>query len=251
MLTEQSSRSRWRLALWADQANFFEFVIEALIGAHCAPGDTVIDAGASYGAHTYTMLNAVGSAGHVHAFEPNPGIAASLRTWPQQALTVHEVALSDREGVGALRFNDTFSSLNDMSHLHTVLTDQAEVRLAPLDAFGFDRVTFLKIDVDGEEVRLLKGAEKTLMRCRPLAVLEIEWRGLAAGEFFQMLDRFDYRAFSFHGNRITSRSPDDWNMLLIPTEIAPDAMLETAMRAGDDFFANHRGWTPYQKFEQA
>ncbi|MGI9592151.1 MAG: FkbM family methyltransferase [Myxococcota bacterium] len=53
-----------------------------------------------------------------------------------------------------------------------------EIALTTLDAFleqqGIDRVDVLKVDVEGAELEVLRGAEKTLERCRPLLLLEAD-----------------------------------------------------------------------------
>ena len=69
------------------------------------PGDTFIDAGANIGLFTLLALSVVGDKGHVHAFEPNPLVAAMLRESlalnAADNVTVHEIGLSDVEGSAA------------------------------------------------------------------------------------------------------------------------------------------------------
>src|ERR1700684_3776082 len=93
-------RQRWRDAPHVQQANFFEFLIERLIQACCLPGSTAIDGGANYGAHTVTMLQAVGETGRVIAVEPDPTCVAALQRIPSPWLFIEEMALSDHDGVG-------------------------------------------------------------------------------------------------------------------------------------------------------
>ena len=44
-----------------------------------------------------------------------------------------------------------------------------------LDKFNFDSVDLLKIDVEGHELQVVKGAEQTIKKCRPLIILEISF----------------------------------------------------------------------------
>jgi FkbM family methyltransferase len=67
------------------------------------PGDTFVDVGANFGLVSLIGARAVGSTGRVHAFESQPALAAMLRRSAAlnhlANLTLHEVALSDRDGV--------------------------------------------------------------------------------------------------------------------------------------------------------
>ena len=47
-----------------------------------------------------------------------------------------------------------------------------EVDMKRLDSFGFKRVDFIKIDVEGYELEVLKGGEYTITSCKPIIVLE-------------------------------------------------------------------------------
>ena len=97
-------REQWQAASQRERANFFEFIIEDAILATCKAGDTAIDVGANYGAHSYTMLNRVGERGLVFAFEPNPVVfeaLSALRRRHQQFRPMC-VALSNRQGTAEL-----------------------------------------------------------------------------------------------------------------------------------------------------
>ena len=66
-----------------------------------APGDTAIDIGAYKGGYTYWMRDAVGGAGRVFAFEPQPDLRTRLermiRAFAWENVSVHGVAVSDEE----------------------------------------------------------------------------------------------------------------------------------------------------------
>ena len=150
--------------------------------ARCVrPGDTVVDVGAHYGAYTIALARLVGPRGRVIAFEPLPRVyaelAAATRAFPQ--VTCVEAALSDRASEArALQVplllgsvpEPALASLAPPAGPGTVTM----VRTERLDdrADALDGLTFVKVDAEGHDVDVLRGAERTLRRHRPLVQLE-------------------------------------------------------------------------------
>jgi FkbM family methyltransferase len=159
-------------------------VIDALVDR----GSVAVDIGASLGLYTCRLAELVGSSGTVHAFEPNPfhtgGLRALERALPQ--IKVHSTALSDREGMAELRVPvyrgaclDALGSLNPRSAEHEGLSFDTEVvPVTTLDAAlgAGQRVDFIKCDVEGHELAVVRGAAEILRRSRPILVIEIEQR---------------------------------------------------------------------------
>jgi len=52
-------------------------------------------------------------------------------------------------------------------------SEHGAIETAPLDQWKLPRLAFMKVDVEGFELRLLKGAEETINRCRPVMYIEI------------------------------------------------------------------------------
>lgn len=143
-----------------------------LFEAHVGPGATVLDVGAHVG--YYTLLSAVlaGPTGRVVAFEPSPENAAFLlrhvRINRLENVRVEQAAVSDRAGTA--RFGSGSGSgtghLAEAGELtvRTVTVDEvcAEHGLSP-DA--------IKIDVEGAEASVLRGARETLAGARPVVFL--------------------------------------------------------------------------------
>jgi len=94
------TREQWLASTNDVKGKFFEFVIQALIDAHCPKDGCAIDIGANWGSHTHVMLEEVGPGGRVLAFEPDPELAARLTGWQARFpnLSVFPIALSDHEG---------------------------------------------------------------------------------------------------------------------------------------------------------
>jgi FkbM family methyltransferase len=141
-------------------------------------GDHVADVGANHGLYTH-MFAKRGAV--VEAFEPQPECVAVLRAYASRRrsrnVRVHPVALSATAGIGTLHLPHGSESSPSAS-LHSTTADDAplEVALEPLDAFAFSDLTLVKIDVEGAELEVLRGATETLRRSRPLLFVEIEQR---------------------------------------------------------------------------
>jgi FkbM family methyltransferase len=159
----------------------------------------VIDVGANFGLYSY-YLSGLGKS--VEAFEPLPGCADSIRAYGSKQIRVHNVALSSAPG--KLRLftpiikgvpypgNSSFTPVKG-SHCF------CDVPVRSLDEYAFEDVCLLKIDVEGHELEVLKGAAQTMRRERPLILVEIEQRHLQIpmAEVFAYLFAQGYRGFFY------------------------------------------------------
>ena len=157
--------------------------------------DVVLDVGANVGAHTILFSHLVGPRGRVLAFEPVPSNIDQLRDTLRRRLrfpnvTVRELAVgnpkTDREKVVisapagdltqaslAVQSAGSWQDREDTRRYSVSLTSvDAELKSSPVQ-----RVDFLKIDVEGAELDVLKGATVTISRFAPLIYCEIfeEW----------------------------------------------------------------------------
>ena len=146
-----------------------------------------IDVGANVGVHTYFLAR---WSRHVHAFEPNPRLVDYLRKAAPSNVSVSATALSDVVGVTRLSIPrlhgveaDPYASLEPrVASLRASefgeATDAIDVATAPLDSLQMPRVGFIKIDVEGHELAVLRGAHETLERDRPTLLVELDQRYL-------------------------------------------------------------------------
>ncbi len=118
----------------------------------------------------------------VIVFEPNPQYVDRLKKLGL-AERLEEVALSDRAGVAELRIplrdgaeDHGMGSLEAEAVPGSVLARTFQVPLKRLDDYRFENVGFIKIDVEGHEEGVLRGATETLARERPNLLIEIEER---------------------------------------------------------------------------
>ena len=153
-----------------------------LIRSLCDPDRISLDIGADVGELTIAML---ASSRSVIAFEPRPAQAHELAAMFQAvgaAVRVEALALSDRSGICAMRMLDsdpgrsTIDEHNSLNDADGSPTRTINVPVKPLDEAQLDNVGLIKIDVEGHELAVLRGAVDTLSRNRPTLLVEAEER---------------------------------------------------------------------------
>ncbi len=148
---------------------------------------TLVDVGCHAGKFMDLALEIAPSARHF-GFEPLPDFAAGLvrRYADRPNVTISDVALSDVEGEATFVHNvdiPSHSGLRERSYpLPDTRRQTIAVRTRPLDAIiaGLP-VAMIKIDVEGAELLVLRGARETLRRCHPVVVFEF---GLGAADHY-------------------------------------------------------------------
>jgi FkbM family methyltransferase len=145
-----------------------------------AQGSRVIDVGANIGIYSLPWA-ALHPDVKVHSFEPHPGVRARLlRNVKLNRLagriTLHPEALSDHAGTATLYGNNDMSSLSDTVY-GVAKAEPITVPLACLDSvidIEGPPVSLVKVDVQGHELEVLRGARKLIDYHRPVLILEHE-----------------------------------------------------------------------------
>ena len=145
------------------------------------PGMNVVDVGANHGYYTLMFACLVGEAGRVAAVEPHPEVAVLLKR------SVELNGFSDRtvvfqQAAGDVDGRKVFlgSPPNEPKNAHLLPRDaeagagRHRVRIAKVDTLlkSWDRVDFLKIDVEGAEEAAVGGMMEIIRRDRPSILLE-------------------------------------------------------------------------------
>ncbi|MBI3552680.1 MAG: FkbM family methyltransferase [Elusimicrobia bacterium] len=167
---------RAQLLLAACTGSLFEEDL-ALVPYLCREDGVSVDVGAHFGLYTHHMAK---HSRLVYAFEPIPAYAESLRR-SFKTVVVEAAALSDRAGQCRLRVpeaNPTWATMESENRLLKIAPEGRIVELAVpcrrLDDYALDGVAFVKIDVEGHELSVLKGARATLERDHPSLLVELE-----------------------------------------------------------------------------
>lgn len=173
------------------------------------PGDTVLDIGASCGPLTVPFAKAVGGKGIVHSFEPQrlvfQQLCANVILNGLPNVHTHNVGISDSNGVAKFRYKDrdSYTHFESMSFGRYIISDNDQigddVEIRTLDSFEIPNVAFIKIDIENHELQALRGATKTIERCRPAIILEAnnitpkqQAVGGKGGLIHQFMDQFGY-----------------------------------------------------------
>jgi FkbM family methyltransferase len=161
----------------------------ALTDHFAADGTTVVDIGASWGLFSYHLARLVGGVGTVFSFEPHPMNKPVLEKLARARPNVRfrPVAVSDLIGCADLQV-PVFGSrhVTAQSSLAHGFDGQRGVRVEKVsvptvrldDEVGSQRVDLVKIDVEGHEMSVLRGASATLRKYLPPMLIEIEQRHL-------------------------------------------------------------------------
>lgn len=163
-----------KLTPWVRRHATWEADVIRLIGDTVRPGMTVADVGANVGFHTVVLAQLVGEGGRVHAFEPFPQTVDLLRAnvWRHGCgnVLVHAQAVSDRAGTVHISPDPAGRSGAKLAPAGI------EVRAVRLDDV-LDAVPlgFLKVDVEGAEPLVLKGAVRLLEASTALVAI-VEFR---------------------------------------------------------------------------
>jgi len=187
-----------RLHLWKGEPELRE--LPRLV----APGSIAVDVGAHFGTYSYPLSRLVGKGGKVIVIEPVEEDARFLRAASRQLrlpIEIHHCALSSSARVANLHVPDlhgkqktalsSLESLNAGGGLRAVVVKRLDDVLDDADR----HVSFIKIDVEGHEIEVLKGAEETIARHKPNLLIECD-RGLRAGapnDMFELMRDYGYR----------------------------------------------------------
>jgi FkbM family methyltransferase len=171
-------------------------------------GETVVDAGANIGYMTSIMAWRAGPSGRVLSFEPNPAVLGRLRAnvdrWrtagAYASIEICPVALSDSDGHATLRATAEFELAMGTASLSEHSADDSaiswEVDTRQLDNYiGENTVGVIKLDVEGHELEVMKGAQVAFADGRIRDVL-LEDRGTGPSSKLDFLARHGFEIFN-------------------------------------------------------
>ena len=154
----------------------------------CPPDGVVIDVGGNIGTTTLSFSAAV-PRGQVHVFEPSremlPILRRNLELSQVRNVTVHPFGLSDAPSRGHLQVaidgNPGSAFFVDDAAAKSAASADIEVRRLDEVLATTPRLDFVKIDVEGYELRVLRGATGLLRQHAPTVVFEVNEAALKRG----------------------------------------------------------------------
>lgn len=183
--------------IYADWPEFHELMF---IRKAIDPADAAIDVGANVG-HVLLCISDIVSPARLFAFEPTPISFARLRenwvlnNWPTDHL--YPMGIGERETTCYVQ-NTTVPDTTNSIHT-AAAADRVPVRVAPLDAlvelWQGEQIGLLKIDVEGFETAVFRGARNFLKTCRPKLMMFESLRGELEPEIGEILHGAGYAVF--------------------------------------------------------
>ena len=159
--------------------NHFERELR-LAGLLCNKNKSAIDIGANQGIYSHFMAKA---AKNVVAFEPNIDLWENLQKVLSGNVELEASALSDicssavmkidrrNTGISTIEEKNNFSCTDPASYFF-----RRDVQTRTLDSFEFSNVSLIKIDVEGHEEAVIRGARETIKLNQPVLIVESEDR---------------------------------------------------------------------------
>lgn len=137
---------------------------------------TFVDVGAHIGRYTVMVAKTLGINGKVIACEPSPdtfsALMRNIRVNNLSNVTALNLAVGDRDGTGILYFHGTDPILHSLVRK---AANSVPVTIRTLDSLlselKIDDLKLVKIDVEGAEMLVLRGAKETLQKYHPLTVI--------------------------------------------------------------------------------
>ena len=194
-------------------------------------GDVCVDIGANLGYYSVLLSKLVGPKGQVYSVEPVKPMLAVLtkNTKSCKNLKIYPYALGTENK--AIRLgNDTKKAQGYVgSGSHFVLdkkvnhSDSAETEFEAQMRRGSElfnhlpRLDFIKCDIEGYEVVVLKEIGMLIRKFKP--ILLIETRGKNRAELLDFFQKLDFQTFVLNGEQLKpTDGKGSWDILVVPNE---------------------------------
>ncbi|MEM9446963.1 MAG: FkbM family methyltransferase [Cyanobacteria bacterium P01_E01_bin.6] len=192
--------------------------VRQVIHTHLNPGDVFIDIGANFGMHTLYAAKHLGTHGKVFSFEPVSDNVALLKhhvhlNQLHQQIVIEPSAVSNSEK-SHLSFFLAPEACSVTASLQQSQPSQSRITVPNIRFDDYWKninrpIQLIKIDVEGAELEVLRGAEKTLKKWKPLLLIEVH--GFALPSFHTSLQEFQdfLRQLDYQEHRLSEN--DDQN----------------------------------------
>jgi FkbM family methyltransferase len=223
-------------------------------------GDNVIDAGVNTGLHFFPLLRTVGQEGFVIGFEANPTLVDKVQNRANSQgiknYYLHQKALFNKPGsIKFIIYPDRLGQShidfekNIQPRHETLKSKETLVEAVTLDDLSIEKLSFIKMDLEGADFRALQGGSNLLHNCNPLVIFETgyakleEFYGVTQTEFLSFFKQINYLLFDIHGIPVTEYT---WNNRLLGYEFIAihqdDIRLSTLMIEISRFWTSCLSW---------
>jgi FkbM family methyltransferase len=189
-----------------------DLLVPISIDKYVSKGDYVLDIGANFGLWSFKMSEIIGADGRVFAYEPFP---KNIRFFKKNILlnnsnniVLNEYALGDSNTCLTIHEGVDLGSTSLLKTNDRKFSSESEVvNIRILDEFTFDkRITFVKLDVEGFEMFVLKGMQNFIVQNRPIIAIEINREQLLASgytpdDIIDFFNPYKYKIYKLSGNR--------------------------------------------------
>ena len=195
----------------------FESSDLAIIKKLLKPGDCVIDAGAHEGYISLFIAGIVGNQGKIFSIEPNEENLDYLRKNivlnQFKNIEVIKKAVSDKAGTATFYYSPNEGAWGSIINFSNFAAEKAiEVELNTLDNISIsykaiDKISLCKLDIEGNELKAILGAEKIILNTKPYFVFEVNlllWAHLSDSieTMFNFLAGKGYKLFIAKNNKL-------------------------------------------------
>jgi FkbM family methyltransferase len=207
---------RMQVLMWA---GVYEPTTTSIFRRLLRPGAVVVDVGAHIGYFSLLASGVVGEAGCVHACEADPELCMLLarNCEGRTNVRIHGVAVGDRVGLAAFWKSSrpgesgwgTLHPETERRNAGAAEAGHAQVSMSTLDAILQEEpraIDLLKIDTEGSELAVLRGAAQTIQRGRPVMIVEVNEvclrrAGSSSEELRRFLSSFGYEVMGVNDGR--------------------------------------------------
>lgn len=173
-------------------------------------GDVIFDVGANFGYYSCKLAQHLRQQGELHAFEPCQANAERLAenvrlNGYDECIRIVPQGITDKVGFGVM------VTVAGNSGANYLVAGDGVTRLTTLDCYcaeqGVQHVAFIKLDVEGHEVKALRGAVQTLSRWKPVLLVEVNpptlsRAGATVQELLELLGGYGYALFEAKRKRL-------------------------------------------------
>lgn len=147
-----------------------------LLGKYINEGDVILDVGANIGTHTVFFAKKVKEKGRIYAFEPQrilfQNLCANVSLNWLTNVECYNMAIGKSPGHIFVPHLNYLQRKNFGGLRLGTFTEGDKIRLETIDNFKLEKCNLIKIDVEGMEADVLKGATKTITKYKPILFVE-------------------------------------------------------------------------------